>query len=254
MYLQLDETVGAEIDDTVAIAHGSFKDLYRGRYKRGAQQGKQCVAKHVRNGSSWLETVYNCQPVVRSEAARIIAKFNAAVTGAQKLVRLNRSTVWRSDDGHIQLLVEPFLEGIERFNSNTGWVPVQQSHACQLAQALSHYSYHETNGQRLLCDIQGNVGRHVVLCDPMLHSRNRAYGPGDMGAPGIATFFHSHKCSRFCSPSWKRPKKTHSFFPVRSGTSMVGEDGMWLVPTAKRASPVDWLDAEHLRMIQSTPL
>ena len=51
-------------------------------------------------------------------------------------------------------LVEPRIPGeYQKFNSNSGWVHDQAS----LTEALSHFSYQDTNGECLLCDLQGHV-------------------------------------------------------------------------------------------------
>ena len=58
------------------------------------------------------------------------------------------------DENREKCLIEPFIEKWEKFNSNTGW---NKSHLPwdKAMQALSHYSYHITNGQFLMCDLQG---------------------------------------------------------------------------------------------------
>ena len=36
-------------------------------------------------------------------------------------------------------------------------------------QALSHYSYHFSDGQRLVCDLQGgHYGEYYILTDPVI--------------------------------------------------------------------------------------
>ena len=49
-------------------------------------------------------------------------------------------------------------------------------------QALSHFSYHCSSGQFVLCDLQGGVYEHtVVLTDPVVCSRDGRYGAADLG-------------------------------------------------------------------------
>lgn len=106
-------------------------------------------------------------------------------------------------------------------------------------QALSHYSYHASRRSIVLCDLQGAVRRNcIVLTDPAVLSKDGRYGPTDMGAKGIATFFHRHKCNRFCRPEWRRPGHTAAEFPLRYGTSMVRADGAWLVPIRETKPPL----------------
>lgn len=53
--------------------------------------------------------------------------------------------------------MEPFVETFEKFNSNTGWAPHTGEHWSEAMQALSHFSYHASHGQLLLCDLQGGA-------------------------------------------------------------------------------------------------
>jgi hypothetical protein len=51
-------------------------------------------------------------------------------------------------------------------NDETPWPRVMQ--------ALSHFSYHQSGGQHVLCDLQGGVYRDgIVLTDPAVLSRTK---------------------------------------------------------------------------------
>ena len=89
-------------------------------------------------------------------------------------------------------------------------------------QALSHFTYHQTNRAFLLCDLQGGIyGDGVVLTDPVILSQNRAFGVTDLGPQGISTFFSYHTCSEFCRPHWLQPNAPRAFFRPTSSTSMM---------------------------------
>ena len=51
-------------------------------------------------------------------------------------------------------------------------------------QALSHYSYHVSSGQFVLCDLQGGIySDGAIITDPVIISRSAGtYGPTDLGA------------------------------------------------------------------------
>lgn len=103
-------------------------------------------------------------------------------------------------------------------------------------QALSHFSYHFTRRTAVMCDLQGAIYKNcAVLTDPAIHSIDRRYGPTDMGAKGISTFFHHHKCNEFCKAHWRHPRTTSPEFPRRYGTSMVSSDGALLAPSRETA-------------------
>jgi len=92
-------------------------------------------------------------------------------------------------------------------------------------QALSHFSYHHTNGQLLLCDLQG--GHYLdcyILTDPVIMSmdNSKQYGSGDLGKEGIDNFFAHHKCNHFCRQhGWMKPfqPRASDRIPQTKGTS-----------------------------------
>ena len=65
-------------------------------------------------------------------------------------------------------------------------------------QAFSHFSYVFSGGWSLIVDIQGVMD---VYTDPVVHTLDR--GPdaplGNLGAPGMASFFKTHLCSPICA-------------------------------------------------------
>jgi hypothetical protein len=151
----------------------------------------------------------------------------AAGAGNLKVVHLNEPAVWqevnpRPDGTHANVLVEPMIEGtFMKFNSNTG-----HTRGGSLMQALSHFSYHHTEGRELLCDLQG--GRYdscYVLTDPVVMSRTRQYGVTDLGIDGMSNFFHHHRCSEFCRPHWQKFSGPENLIPVKEGTSMESTEG-----------------------------
>lgn len=101
-----------------------------------------------------------------------------------------------------RLMVEPYLANYEKWNSNGGW----QSETAwgKVMAALSHFSYHVTNGQCLLCDLQGGISdtSGCTLTDPVICSRNRSFGLTDLGPEGIVKWFQNRECrERTSSPS-----------------------------------------------------
>ncbi len=61
--------------------------------------------------------------------------------------------------------------------------------------ALSHFFYHYSGGQYLLCDLQGcSDDSGIILSDCVINSTAaRRHGPSDLGPDGISTFF---RCGR----------------------------------------------------------
>jgi len=95
------------------------------------------------------------------------------------------------------VLVEAYLEGEwEKFNDNGGGVNEKYETSLQ---AFSHYTYDETNGELLVCDLQGVKDKDgYSLTDAAIHSRTGEYGPADWGESGMQDFFETHKCRCYC--------------------------------------------------------
>ena len=46
----------------------------------------------------------------------------------------------------------------------------------EMMQAFSHFSYHHSRGQYVICDLQGGTnGNSVILTDPAIQSRNKRF-------------------------------------------------------------------------------
>jgi elongation factor 2 kinase len=92
---------------------------------------------------------------------------------------------------------EKMLTGsYKKHTNNYGFVSPEDRNT---PQAFSHFSWVQSNGRLLVCDIQG-VGD--VYTDPQIHSNDGPnifkYGPGDIGVDGINKFFTTHRCNAIC--------------------------------------------------------
>merc|ERR1712151_696611 len=86
-------------------------------------------------------------------------------------------------------------------------------------QALSHYSYHATDGRCLVCDLQGVFdGEQYILTDPVICSTAEKFGVTDLGQKGIQNFFAYHECNSICH-RWKTPTSTAMWYRPVSGTT-----------------------------------
>lgn len=72
-------------------------------------------------------------------------------------------------------------------------------------QALSHFSYIDSNFTHLLTDVQGwrNSSGHYIFTDPAFHTDHRKTdggysGGADRGTKGFKDFFDNHKCNEIC--------------------------------------------------------
>lgn len=171
---------------------------------------------------------YDSDLEASQEAIRLITKWNARGL-IDRMVKVNLPEVWTFDNhsgyqwAGKKVLQEPFIEKYQKFNSNTGWADDSIPWA-RVMQALSHFSYHSSNGQVLLCDLQGGVYNDgVVLTDPvvMSNTNSQKYGPTDLGSRGISSFFSNHQCNEFCRREWRKPRDQNRYHNPTAGTSMV---------------------------------
>ena len=178
-----------------------------------------------KTGCPFVETVFSLDIKAAEKSINIITAWNAAGF-VNQAVRMNEPQVWTFQPGSRsagqKVLQEPFIENWQKFNSNTGWKDDSLQWS-RVMQALSHFSYHTSGGQFVLCDLQGGVySNGVVLTDPVILSRSGQYGVTDLGSKGISSFFATHKCNEFCKADWATPKDTAQYYNVMKRTSMDG--------------------------------
>ena len=133
---------------------------------------------------------------------------------------LNR---YNHSDGEY-ITVEDYLHGkFIKFNSNTGWTLNEDKNPIsKYLNAFSHWTYHQSNGKHLICDLQGvhthshhgdklkNSAKGTAdyrLTDPVIMSDSKEFGVTDLGVIGISNWFYYHKCNEYCDPSWIKPDK-----------------------------------------------
>lgn len=205
-------------------ARGRLCYVARGVYTSGERNGQICVIKWPRSRQAYLiNTFEDCiraanyiLPIVRSwNAERII----------DQRIRVNVPDLWTPGTSMRRLvgrlvLVEPFIEGFHKWNSNTGWTDIRTPWG-RAMQALSHFSYHVSGGRTLVCDLQGGFyNDHAVVTNPVICSTTRSYGSTDMGEKGISNFFYRHACNEYCRPRWRMPSQATIYFRAVSATSI----------------------------------
>lgn len=160
-----------------------------------------------------------------------------------KTVTINTPGVWTwmggSSRAGQKVLHEPFITNYQKFNSNSGWAD-DATPWPRVMQALSHFSYHQSGGKVVLCDLQGGVyADGVALTDPAVLSRDKCYGVTDLGPTGISTFFSQHRCNEFCQAHWAKLADRTRYHTVTAGTSMV-TSGAAHVPTRRSREPMSF--------------
>jgi len=209
-----------KVDWNSLVGEGKFRKVFKGKFTVGERAGQAKVSKVFKDGTQAFEDSFFAQDLqVVDKTIELIDAFNK-LKKFKHLVQVCKPAVWHMTETKQRILVEPFIAGFQKFNSNTGWVG--SSEWAKALQSLSHFSYHFTNGAMVLCDLQGAVEDDtVVLTDPAINSRTKAYGPADLGAKGIETFFKHHVCSSWCDSSWLKPRAPAQHFTPVQGTSMM---------------------------------
>jgi len=140
------------------FASGTFKNVWEGTYTEGPRHGQPCVAKEFKTGSVFEDHYFQEELAIVRHTQKILDDWHAT-SATNRHIYLNTPEIWQNVDEGTKCLVEPMIENFEKFNSNTGWVQTAGGVWSEAMQALSHFSYHNSGGQLLLCDLQGGVYR-----------------------------------------------------------------------------------------------
>ena len=206
-----------------------FRDCIQGTYIGGNRNQQAAACKRFRPEFRHLEDEYFADDFRTIE--RVVQYADAwnefCEVGLEILV--NSGSLHYSRGG-IKYLVEPLIRYFEKFTSNIGWIGDTDDGDVRVMEAFSHFSYHQSGGQLLVCDLQGRYKYNrfnrsksrFELTDPAICSRRRSYGLTDMGEKGIDMFFYNHTCNEYCEDHWQRPRHVRAWFTATSsGTSMM---------------------------------
>ncbi|KAI1377849.1 kinase-like protein [Hypoxylon crocopeplum] len=207
------------------FSQGSFRWVAKGTYNSGSRAGQACVIKWFKTGAVFEADYFTLDIKAVDKALEIVNRFNE-LNIINKAVKINVPAVWTFDEDSEEragqhLLCEPFIQNYQKFNSNTGWNNDSIAWG-EVMQALSHFSYHVSGGQFVLCDLQGGIYQHeIILSDPVILSRNRDYGVTDLGPDGISSFFSQHSCNNYCRSNWTQPTNPVQIYRPVAGTVMM---------------------------------
>ena len=212
---------------TNPFAEGGFRWVAKGVYTAGGRSGQPCVCKWFKTGHVTEASFFDLDVKAMDKAHDLVKEWNNR-NMINQVVQVNIPEVWMFSAGHLtgkRILQEPFIQNYQKFNSNTGWADTDTPWP-RVMQALSHFSYHVSGGQFVLCDLQGGVySDTVVLTDPVILSRSKQYGVTDLGPLGISSFFSNHVCNEFCHANWSRPADQRRYHLPQPGTSMAMAGG-----------------------------
>mmetsp|Transcript_1451 Transcript_1451/g.1917 ORF Transcript_1451/g.1917 Transcript_1451/m.1917 type:complete len:248 (+) Transcript_1451:60-803(+) len=171
------------------FSDGAMRNAYRGTIKE--YPNRKFVFKSYKDQNISTNNALVKQDASMQLTCRIFAEeWNDL--GMPKPVNMLHCRVGRLSNGTL-MSIEPYLEGeYQKHNNNAGYVGQRNT-----PQTFSHYTFERTNGELLVCDLQG-VGDYYT--DPQIHTRDgRGYGAGNRGWKGIEDFFVTHECNNLCA-------------------------------------------------------
>jgi hypothetical protein len=216
------------------FSQGAFRWVAKGTYDDGPRYGQACVCKWFKTGHVMESTFFDLDIKAMKKALHLVREWNNQGILSNAVIKVNMPDVWEFQHNSRwagqKVLQEPFIDNYQKFNSNTGWADSSEAWP-QVMQALSHFSYHVSGGQFVLCDLQGGIyNGGVVLTDPVILSRNKSYGITDLGPTGISSFFSNHRCNEYCRSQWSMPADQSRYHQIQKGTSMMTGSAMHSVP------------------------
>lgn len=144
--------------------------------------------------------------------ARALSAFSNIIDLQGWTVKINAPDVHalnlNKDNVPPEVLVETWISGYVKWNSNSGWaVKFKHSHSMDavcndIVQAVSHFSYAWSKERFLICNLQGGIDERkktIVLSHPFIITRQgQIFGCGDSGLEGMLKFLKAHRCTPFC--------------------------------------------------------
>ena len=233
---------------------GESRLAYRCRIKngcyRGYTEGSYCIVKVFKNEERYAGLSVSYRDVdMQVDARNLAAAFNRecqpTTNGYSCNVHVRDAALgsfeayetFQDEDGYTfgkdsgdEFLLEREIRGsFEKFNSNSGW-----SSGCDpILEAFSHWSWVHTDGQKLVCDLQGHrefddglphTGEdyYYLLTDPAICTPCHDYDESDLGQRGINSFFAHHECNSWCEHldiEYEKPAYSCAVVPRQQSTS-----------------------------------
>jgi hypothetical protein len=201
---------------------GGFTYAAMGSYRQHSKMDnhQRCIIKWLKSGPVQSHDYYDTYMRRIIKAYDMIMTFNHEKIILEP-VNIQIPSVVQLDSGEI-VLQEPYIDEYEKWNSNSGWCNKSNDSWTLAFQALSHFSYHISEGLYVLCDLAGGLmgeGK-AILTDAVVHSRSREFDAADLGTSGIYNFFAHHQCNEFCNPGWYTPIKHRKLYPPQPQTML----------------------------------
>ena len=206
--------------DPKYYSFGSVRVAHKGQFTHpDSNYGKEIVVKVFKSAHANLKSDWTLDIETARKARTLARKFNSLRRAGTTVefedvipLQVTSQSLWHETQIEVDewVVAEHFLHGdYKKWLSNNGWV----SDAGETLPAFSHWSWVETKGNLLVCDLQGVYNDDKTgyqLTDPAINSTELKYGKTDIGNIGIHNFFDSHICTPVCKSlgiNRKRPSK-----------------------------------------------
>lgn len=145
--------------------------------------------------------------LARVKTVQIIEAFKHCVGTCGWELEVAESKIFRTPPlppkhpGGRLVLVEKFVPGLRKINSNTGWRSVTKSMPAQIIEGLCHFSYAWSRGALVMCNVWASFDheeKSIIMTTPVFHTKEGGgYGCADLGMKGMCSFFCGRKSNRF---------------------------------------------------------
>lgn len=213
------------------LGDGTFRVCHEGTYVGGNRNNQEAACKRFKTQWRSMEMEYFADDFKIADYAIMYAESWNNFCAHDEIILITKGNIISSNSG-IRYLVEPVIKNFKKFTSNSGWIEHSGCWTTDAMTAFSHWTYHASGGEHLVCDLQGryrdNRRYHsgksrFELTDMAICSRSRSFGPTDLGEKGIESFFSNHVINQFCNVNevWSEPTYQRGWFPSNSSaTSM----------------------------------
>ena len=203
-----------------SFAEGASRRAYRAMRWTPGKYGTRAVVKEYMEEYTWAQGDWKTAERIYKETKEFAARFNQVSNtnypidvvdySIEKVISQSRDKTPKLGEW---VMVEDYLEGnFQKYISNNGWVKPQCMTDYISMPAFAHWSWVNTRGRKLVCDLQGiRNDDGYILTDPAILSLQQEYGATDLAVHGMGLFFMTHQCTNFCHSlniSGKRPNLT----------------------------------------------
>ena len=137
------------------LGQGSFRVAYEGEYVGGNRNQQACACKQFKACFASMEDEFFQDDFrVADKAVQYAEEWNQFCEPAKEImITVGDVHVVHGD----KFLVEPLIREYRKFTSNSGWIEDSNEHAVLAMEAFSHFTYHRSGGNLLVCDLQGRL-------------------------------------------------------------------------------------------------